>query len=232
MPKSKERNKKKRKKSKEFSHTSLKLVGAWRDLYLKNSFSKIMISSKGEKKNHIVFNALLEKYLIECQENNYIPSKESLEEKASIIFETARRRVILTDIEPNRMNPEFIVTAIKNSDVQSKVYQKESKNNSRESLLDVYMIINSKGLSQDETNYLIHLFKGEFKTEDDYVIIHTLTKRIQDVPNSREMDRIKDIIINNILSITKKQYNKDYGEFPWRESIYRKIRRNIDIFFL
>lgn len=223
--------KKNKRRNKRYNPTGnydhLGLSGAWKQLYIQNSFNSKMIESNGTKKTHIAFNKLFLLYLKECQQKDYVPSKDTVEIEASKIFETAQRKVILTDIEPTRMDSKYVIDCIQNSTCESRVTTIDDGHNYK--MLDVYMVIDCKKMSQDETNLLIKLLRGDFDSELDYMSFHALKLRVRGYPTEDKMNKIKSTLINNTLSVVKERFEFDGYHFDWDETLRMKLKRKWEI---
>ncbi len=224
MKKKKVRNKKYNKKS---SHSYVNLSEIWLDLYARHSFNKQMITSKGEKKTHIAFNRLLLLYLKECEGKQYIPSKDVIETTASQLFEAASRKVILTDIEPDRMESEFVIHAVKSAKTESRVVTIEGEKEYK--LLDVYLVLDCKIMSQDETNLIIKYLRANFDSDTDYLSFLALKLRVKGYPTESKMNSLKKLLIDNVLSVIKIEFEKLGREFKWEETLTQKIKRKVKI---
>lgn len=225
---SKKKNKKRNKKYKptgNYDHLGLK--GAWKQLYIQNSFNSAMIESNGTKKTHIAFNKLFLMYMKECQKKDYVPSKDTVEIEASKIFEAAQRKVILTDIEPSRMESKYVIDCIKNATCESRVTTID--NEPEYKMLDVYMVIDCKKMSQDETNLIIKLLRGNFDSELDFMSFQCLKLRVKGYPTEAKMNKLKSTLINNTLSVIKERFEFEGYSFDWKETVLEKAKRKWEI---
>lgn len=218
------RSKPPRKKRKKILSTGERyLNNSWLAMYNQMKFVDQMLTDKNGnmKKSHVLFNKLLLEYLVDCQKESYLPSKDALEDKCQEIFYFASNKVQFTNIEPNRMELDHLLDAIESASLE--VFNKKQEDGKY--IVDGYLIVDCRNLSQDETNYVIKKFNANYDNELDSLTYQCLEYPIRQFLTAQKERKVRDFCVKKGKQDLIRLFNNDFQlTMKIEESILERIR--------
>ncbi|KAA1254662.1 hypothetical protein F0M16_10370 [Vibrio cholerae] len=207
------------------------LNNSWLAMYNQMKFvDQMLIDKNGNmKKSHVLFNKLLLEYLDDCQKESYLPSKDALEDKCQEIFYFASNKVQFTNIEPNRMELDHLLDAIERASLE--VFNKKQEDGKY--IVDGYLIVDCRNLSQDETNYVIKKFNANYDNELDSLTYQCLEYPIRQFLTPQKERKVRDFCVKKGKQDLIRLFNNDFQlTMKIEESILERIRDKWFLFTL
>nr|WP_229650326.1 hypothetical protein [Vibrio splendidus]MCC4882986.1 hypothetical protein [Vibrio splendidus] len=231
MPKSTSPRKKKKRKIAPIERKLLQ--GQWLTMFERMRFSEQMLIDKNgnKKKTHILFNRLFLEHLIECQNDAYMPSKDALEEKCQEIFFFATNKVQFTDIDLDRMCVESMNKAFDDSKLETFLRKSED---GLSFFADGFMIVDTRSLSQDETNFIIKSFDAKYDTELDSLTYKCLDYPVKDMFEDYKGERVRLLLVRKAKRDLAKLLNEHRGMSIeiGKDTLMQVIKDKLLLFFL
>jgi len=183
--------------------------------------------SKFKNSNHKKFNNMLRDYLISCQKNEFIPSKELVEKKCTEfnqeIDEMNSRKENNLEVE----NPKLIDFSIRDMDflpIITRQDQDSNDYNGRKVYLNVIGIISLRNLIKKEIDTLIECFKEDGEYEDGFFKINLMNVLISEEIDEEKQDKINSYLKRFSRNKLKKHFKKKGIDTEFNYSIKDKIK--------
>lgn len=231
MPKSTKPRKNKKRKTKPIERRLLQ--GQWLTMYERMKFTEQMLIDKNgnKKKTHILFNRLFLEYMVECQEQTYMPSKDALEEKCQEIFFFATNKVQFTDIDLDRMCVDSMFKVF--DDAQLETFLRKGEDG-KSLYADGFMIVDTRSLSQDETNFIIKYFNAKYDTELDSLTYQCLDYPVKDMFDDVKGEQVRLHLVRkakyDLAALLNK--HKDMNLPLEKPTLMQSIKDRLLMFFL
>lgn len=179
-----------------------RLKPAYKNYYLNFlvTVRKDTLNSRGR-----IYNGLLHDFLIDCQKNKFLPSKDFVEKKC---FEFNDQAIKISDagnVDSGRDSAELMDNAIQNSDFLPIYVHKTSEDKTfTYKSLEVWLLIPFHGLTEDEVGFLAAAFCKDASQDEGCIKF-----KVMDVFVSNEIDADKQERINSYcLRKTREIFSK------------------------
>lgn len=196
----------------------------WRDMYDKYKIQKGLSRFSGNER-HRIFNNLLLNYLFECQENQYLPSKDVMDIKAGALHGESENILALGDVEKDRLDIHKMDIALQQMSFAPIQTDHDERGDLEQPFLCVFGLVSIKGLTKNERLYICDCFKADYNQDYDAINIVLMKVPLCGAISEEKQDRINAYCLRVARMVLdeylKREINQSTG---FKYPIWQKIK--------
>ena len=208
------------------SQNASMLTKNWRDMYEKFKVHR-RVSRFSNNERHKIYNNLLLKYLLECQNNQYLPSKDKLETVAVKLTDESDQIISLNGADPSRTSIIHIDNALSEMTFAPIITDHDESGDLNCYYLIVFGIVSIKGLTKSEQELIEDCFGEDVEFDESF---DALKVKLMRVPVSVKIDENKQDKINayclrvSRYMLAKYAVNNNLESTGFKYSWFQKIK--------
>lgn len=186
--------------------TASMLKHQWKYIYDNTKYHR-KTSQHSNNERHQVFNNALLHYLYECQENQYLPSKDKMEGVGIKLLAESEQKISMGGADSNRFSVERIDGSLTEMIFAPILTDHDEKGPLETTYLIVYGIVSIKGLTKSEQEIFSLCYKNNAEYDESFDAIKI---RLMQLPVSiKEISEEKQDAINDYcLRVCRDYLNK------------------------